>query len=141
LSSWNSAWCFREQVVCRGSVQVLFCNWQTPSSHEVELPQNWQHCSRVVSIHVWCWNWCPYQGNVSCDELLSQHDQAWQSVLSLSFLQASENLTDFVFQLEGYSDSDYVKDLLQRRSVSGVCSFLEGGVLNAANCIFVCHRS
>jgi hypothetical protein len=41
-----------------------------------------------------------------------------------------ENLADFVFQMEGYSDSDYVKDPLQRRSVSRFCSFLEGYVLN-----------
>jgi hypothetical protein len=41
-----------------------------------------------------------------------------------------ENLADFVFQLEGYSDSDYAKDPVQRCSVSGFCSFLEGCVLN-----------
>jgi hypothetical protein len=41
-----------------------------------------------------------------------------------------ENLAEFVFQLEGYSDSDYAKDPMQRRSVSGFCSFLEGCVLN-----------
>jgi hypothetical protein len=45
------------------------------------------------------------------------------------------NLTDFVFQLEGYSDSDYAKDSVQRRSVSGFCSFLEGCVLNTKSCM------
>jgi hypothetical protein len=33
--------CFGEQVVCRGSFQVLFWNWQTPSSNEVESSRNW----------------------------------------------------------------------------------------------------
>jgi hypothetical protein len=46
-----------------------------------------------------------------------------------------KNLADFFFQLEGYSDSDYVKDLVQRHSVSGFCSFLEGCALNTMSCM------
>jgi hypothetical protein len=46
-----------------------------------------------------------------------------------------KNLTDFVFQLEGYSDSGYAKDPVQCRSVSGFCSFLEGCVLNTKSCM------
>lgn len=41
-----------------------------------------------------------------------------------------EDVADFEFVLEGYSDSDYAKDTVQRRSVSGFCSFLEGCVIN-----------
>ena len=41
-----------------------------------------------------------------------------------------EELSNFEFILEGYSDSDYAKDPVRRRSVSGFCSFLEGCVLN-----------
>ena len=41
-----------------------------------------------------------------------------------------EDLANFEFILEGYSDSDYAKDPIKRRSVSGFCSFLEGCVLN-----------
>jgi hypothetical protein len=37
-----------------------------------------------------------------------------------------ENIDKFEFILEGYSDSDYAKDPVRRRSVSGFCSFLEG---------------
>jgi len=41
-----------------------------------------------------------------------------------------EDLATFEFVIEGYSDSDYAKDPIKRRSVSGYCSFLEGCVLN-----------
>jgi hypothetical protein len=41
-----------------------------------------------------------------------------------------EDIAEFVFIVEGYSDSDYAKDPIKRRSVSGYCSFLEGCVLN-----------
>ena len=41
-----------------------------------------------------------------------------------------EDIANFVFVLEGYSDSDYAKDPIKRRSVSGYCSFLEGCVIN-----------
>ena len=40
-------------------------------------------------------------------------------------------MKDFEFILDGYSDSDYAKDPIKRRSVSGYCSFLEGCVLNS----------
>jgi hypothetical protein len=41
-----------------------------------------------------------------------------------------KDLADFEFILEGYSDSDYTKDPLKCRSVSGFCSFLEGCVIS-----------
>jgi hypothetical protein len=41
-----------------------------------------------------------------------------------------EDLERFEFIIDGYSDSDYAKDPVKRRSVSGFCSFLEGCVLN-----------
>ena len=39
-------------------------------------------------------------------------------------------MATFEFVVEGYSDSDYAKDPIKRRSVSGFCSFIEGCVLN-----------
>ena len=41
-----------------------------------------------------------------------------------------EDLQFFEFILEGFSDSDYAKDPIKRRSVTGNCSFLEGCVIN-----------
>jgi hypothetical protein len=41
-----------------------------------------------------------------------------------------EDIAKFEFIVDGYSDSDYAKDPVKRRSVSGFCSFLEGCVLN-----------
>ena len=41
-----------------------------------------------------------------------------------------EEMATFEFVVEGYSDSDYAKDPIKRRSVSGFCSFIEGCVLN-----------
>jgi hypothetical protein len=39
-------------------------------------------------------------------------------------------MSKFEFIIEGYSDSDYAKDPIKRRSVSGYSSFLEGCVIN-----------
>jgi hypothetical protein len=41
-----------------------------------------------------------------------------------------EDIDKFEFIIEGYSDSDYAKDPVKRRSVSGYCSFLEGCPVN-----------
>jgi hypothetical protein len=41
-----------------------------------------------------------------------------------------EEMAKFEFVVEGYSDSDYAKDPIKHRSVSGFCSFIEGCVLN-----------
>jgi Reverse transcriptase (RNA-dependent DNA polymerase) len=42
----------------------------------------------------------------------------------------SKDIEEFEFEIYGYSDSDYVKDPVKRRSVSGYSSFLEGCVVN-----------
>jgi hypothetical protein len=41
-----------------------------------------------------------------------------------------EDIEHFEFIIDGYSDSDYAKDPIKRRSVSGYCSFLEGCVVS-----------
>lgn len=42
----------------------------------------------------------------------------------------SKDIEEFEFEIYGYSDSDYAKDPIKRRSVSGYSSFLEGCVVN-----------
>ena len=42
----------------------------------------------------------------------------------------SKDIEDFEFEIYGYSDSDYAKDPVKRRSVSGYSSFLEGCAVN-----------
>jgi hypothetical protein len=41
----------------------------------------------------------------------------------------SKDIEEFEFEIYGYSDSDYAKDPVKRRSVSGYSSFLEGVLL------------
>jgi hypothetical protein len=41
-----------------------------------------------------------------------------------------EDIMDFEFDIDGFSDSDYAKDTVKRHSVSGFSSFLEGCPVN-----------